>query len=247
MSEFYDRLRWVFYRRLRLQSKHTGFWASCRSYATADCQFADYNRIYRRSYLRSSSIGRMSYIAENSRVGFTNIGTFCSIGPNISLGGMGWHPNDGLSTHPAFYSSTLKAGKSFIELGEGIPLAKELPITKVGNDVWMGVGCTVLDGVQIGDGAIIAAGAVVTKDVPDYAIVGGVPARIIRYRFDEETIATLLAWRWWDLPYAQIEELVADFKHPSQMNPALIEQWIAKTEISNQPRPEVVVSRSQHA
>lgn len=246
MSEFNDRLRWIFYRRLRLQSRIPGFWASCRSYATPDCRFSEYNRIYRRSYLRTTRVGRMSYIAENSRVGFASIGAFCSIGPNISLGGLGWHPNDGLSTHPAFYSSTLKAGRSFIQPGEGISEDKELPFTQVGNDVWMGVGCTVLDGVHIGDGAIIAAGAVVTRDVPDFAIVGGVPARIIRYRFDEATIAALTAWRWWDLPYPQIELLKPHFQHPSPINPSLIEQWKTATGSSSQPRPEVVMTRKQH-
>jgi acetyltransferase-like isoleucine patch superfamily enzyme len=78
----------------------------------------------------------------------------------------------------------------------------------IGHDVWLGSGCVILSGVTIGHGAVIAARAVVTKDVPAYAVVGGNPARIIRYRFDEATIARLLASRWWDLPRDQIQNLI---------------------------------------
>src|ERR1035438_8143346 len=70
--------------------------------------------------------------------------------------------------------------------------------TIVGNDVWIGYGATIMPGIHIGDGAIIATASVVTKDVPPYAIVGGNPASTIRHRFDETTIARLLALRWWD-------------------------------------------------
>ena len=76
----------------------------------------------------------------------------------------------------------------------------------IGSDVWIGYEAAVLSGVTIGDGAIIGARAVVTKDVPPYTIVGGVPARHIRRRFDEETIARLMALRWWEWPYERIKE-----------------------------------------
>ena len=71
-------------------------------------------------------------------------------------------------------------------------------ITHIGNDVWIGLNATILDGVTIGDGAIVAAGAVVTKDVPPYAVVAGVPAKIIKYRFTESQIDFLLKFRWWE-------------------------------------------------
>lgn len=229
VSEAPDRLRWALVRRKKLAKSIDGFWASCWSYATPDCRFSGFNRIYRRAYLRDTSLGRMSYVAESSRIGFTDIGAFCSIGPNVMLGGMGWHPTDRLSTHPAFYSTRSQASTSFIKPGNGVEQEDELKRSKVGNDVWMGVGCIVLDGLSIGDGAIIAAGAVVTKNVPPYAIVGGVPARIIRYRFDRETIAALLAWRWWDLSNAELEPLAGALIGKTQWNPAEVHELMQRT------------------
>lgn len=232
MSEAPDRLRWAFLRRQQIASSLDGFWASCWSYATEDCVFSAHNRIYRRAYLRNCSLGRMSYVAEGSRIGFADIGAFSSIGPNVSLGGLGWHPINRLSTHPAFYSTRLQAGASFTTAESGIDHEAELPRTKVGNDVWMGVGCIVLDGLTIGDGAVIAAGAVVTKDVPPYAIVGGVPARIIRYRFNEETIQALLKWRWWELDNKRLQAVAQRFMDDMQWNRASVERLAGETRAS---------------
>jgi chloramphenicol O-acetyltransferase type B len=209
--EIIDRLRWAVLRRRHLAGKLPGFWASFWSYAAPDCRFSAHNRIYRRAFLRNMSLGRMSYVAELSRIGFADIGAFTSIGPNVLLGGLGCHPVDRLSTHPAFYSARLQAGDTFSETD----LFEELPRVRVGNDVWIGAGSIILDGVSIGDGAIVAAGAVVNKDVPPYAIVGGVPARIIRYRFDEETIDALLEWRWWELDNSQLQSLAPGFMNQS--------------------------------
>lgn len=205
--EVIDRLKWAAVRRQQLAKQLPGFWASFWSYASPDCRFSSHNRIYRRTFLRNTSLGRMSYVAEHSRIGFADIGAFSSIGPNVLLGGLGCHPVDRLSTHPAFYSARLQAGDTFSESD----IIEELPHVRVGNDVWIGAGSIILDGVSIGDGAIIAAGAVVNKDVPPYAIVGGVPARIIRYRFGEETIDALLEWRWWELDNNQLQSLAPGF------------------------------------
>jgi hypothetical protein len=123
------------------------------------------------------------------------------------VGGLGKHPTRWLATHPSFFSTAGQAGYlSFSEVE-----FDELPWTSVGSDVWIGARSIVLDGVNVGDGAIIAAGAIVNKDVPSYAIVGGIPARVIRYRFDQEVIMELLSWRWWDLPIETLEHLASDF------------------------------------
>lgn len=229
---------WILLRRRQLASRLPGFWASARSYATPDCIFSAYNRIYRRVFLRSCKLGNMSYVAEGTSIGFTTIGAFCSIGPNVSLGGLGWHPTDRLSTHPAFYSSRLQAGTTFVANSNELYKDKELQHTKVGNDVWIGAGCIVLDGVTIGDGAIIAAGAVVTKDVPPYAIVGGVPAQIIRYRFDINTITALLKWRWWELGNNELQPMAARFMSQTHWNTKVIDELSMNKDVQDQ-RPVV--------
>lgn len=144
-------------------------------------------------FLHHVRVGDYSYVAKNSYISNCQIGKFCSIGPNFCCG-MGIHPTNGLSTSPMFYSTARQ---------NGVTMCKEDKIvesghTVIGNDVFIGANVTVLDGVTIGDGAIIGAGAVVVKDIPPYAIVVGVPAMIKRYRFDEETIESLLQIRWWD-------------------------------------------------
>ena len=84
----------------------------------------------------------------------------------------------------------------------------------IGNDVWVAFGATILSGVKIGDGAVVAAGSVVTKDIPPYAIVGGVPAKVIKYRFDDEIIKSLQDIKWWDWDQETIKKRVGDFTEP---------------------------------
>jgi hypothetical protein len=90
------------------------------------------------------------------------------------------------------------------------PRSKLFNRIEIGNDVWSGHNVTVLGGVTVGDGAILAAGAVVSRDVPPYALVGGVPAKVIRYRFPEKIIERLLAVRWWDFPFIRLSGLAFD-------------------------------------
>ncbi len=118
------------------------------------------------------------------------IGKFCSIAENVTFMLGGEHRTDFVTTYPF---SALMPSASHIK---GHPATKG-DIT-VGNDVWIAQGVRIMSGVTIGDGAVIGAGAVVTKSVPPYAIVGGVPARVIKYRFDKRKIKKLLAMRWWD-------------------------------------------------
>jgi carbonic anhydrase/acetyltransferase-like protein (isoleucine patch superfamily) len=140
-----------------------------------------------------SELGSHSYVGAGSVIHRTHMGRFCSIGPGCRFGG-GRHPTDFVSTHPIFYSPNPFTGVSFADRS----YFDEYADIHIGHDVWIGANAIVLDGVEIGDGAIIAAGAVVTSDVDPYAIVGGVPAKRIRFRFDEATVAALRASRWWE-------------------------------------------------
>ena len=129
-----------------------------------------------------------TYAGSNAKV---KIGKFCSISKNIRIITGGIHPTNWVSTYP-FRAQFNLPGKN----ADGMPTTKGDII--IGNDVWIGTGVTILSGVKIGDGAVITAGAVVTKDIPEYSIAGGVPAKVIKFRFTEEQILSLKAIEWWD-------------------------------------------------
>lgn len=149
--------------------------------------------IYSHNILHEAEIGRFTYFASGSHVSKAKFGSFCSVGPNL-ICGHGDHPTDFVSTSPLFFSTGKQCGVSFSQED----LFVERKEILVGHDVWIGARVFIRDGVKIGNGAIIAAGSVVVKDVPDYAIVGGASAKVIRYRFPEEIIHQLLKLKWWD-------------------------------------------------
>jgi acetyltransferase-like isoleucine patch superfamily enzyme len=148
------------------------------------------------------------------------IGKFCSISKNVRLITGGIHPTNWISTFP-FRNHFNLLGK----FEDGMPTTNGDII--IGNDVWIGTGVTILSGVTIGDGAVLATGAIVTKNVPDYAIVGGVPARVIKYRFTQDQIACLLKIQWWNWSEAK---LISNVHLLSSKN---INEFIIKTNREN--------------
>ncbi|MET3352001.1 UNVERIFIED_ORG: acetyltransferase-like isoleucine patch superfamily enzyme [Arthrobacter sp. UYEF1] len=146
-------------------------------------------------------VGFGSYVNSGIIRSYAQIGRYCSIGRGVALG-LGHHNLDGFSTSP-FFESYFPAGT--LKLAQAEPKRRIV----IGNDCWIGDGAKIVSGVTIGDGAIVAAGAVVTKDVEAYAIVGGIPAKHMRYRFDEEIRRRLMASNWWDID-PQIVKQAAD-------------------------------------
>lgn len=167
--------------------------------------------VYSGSEVVSSTIGRYSYVGYDSQIVNCDIGSFCSIAGNF-IAGMAEHPILWASTSPVFEKVSNSGPKKRFSK-HNLPPTK---LTIIGNDVWIGARVTIKQGVKIGDGAIVAAGAVVTKDVPAYAIVGGVPAKIIRYRFSKELINRLLESKWWELPDEKLEECAKYIKDPER-------------------------------
>lgn len=166
------------------------------------CELGDNITIYGNVVVAYSSVGSFTYISNDSRIYYAKIGKFCSVGQNVLIG-LGQHPINHLSTSPLFYSiANLHKFEAFYRKQ---PI-EEYKTVNIGNDVWIGTRAIILDGVTIGDGAIIATGAVVTKDVEPYAIVGGVPAKHIKYRFEEPVRKQLIALRWWDWSIDKIQQ-----------------------------------------
>jgi acetyltransferase-like isoleucine patch superfamily enzyme len=140
----------------------------------------------------NSKIDDYSYVARNSNIFNCDIGKYCSVGPNVTVG-YGDHPINFVSTSPVFYQSN----SAFDLKPEKDRFIGNDKVT-IGNDVWIGANVYVKNGVSIADGAVIGSGAVVTKNVEPYSIVGGVPAKFIRFRFSEAQIASLLKIKWWN-------------------------------------------------
>lgn len=174
-----------------------------------NCQFGQHNVIYNDATLNEVSMGDYSYVAANSQIARASIGKFCCIGPDVMIG-LGKHPTrDFVSIHPIFYSEKKQSGTTFADKS----YYEEYASVSIGNDVWVGARSIIVDGVTVGDGAVIAAGSIVVADVPPYAIVGGVPAKLIKYRFNVEEIELLKSFSWWDKGDEWLRRHYKEFHH----------------------------------
>lgn len=158
----------------------------------------------------NSTIGKYSYIYGSSLIE-ADMGAFCSIAAGCSIGG-GKHPVDFVSSSPVFYNKGNVLHTNFANT----PF-EEYAKTTIGNDVWIGARCLVKGGITIGDGAIIGMGSVVTHDVPPYEIWAGNPAKCIRKRFDDATIAKLLELKWWDWEDERLKKYGDLFRSPEEL------------------------------
>ena len=164
----------------------------------------------------NSSLGKYSYVCYDCEIVNTDIGAYCSISDHVFIGGAE-HPMQWVSTSPVF-QNVGHSGPTKRFAMHNLPASKR---TIIENDVWIAHGAIIQAGVKIGNGAVVGAGAIVTKDVPPYAIVAGSPAKIIKYRFDEMTIQGLLKTRWWNLPEEELESVAGLAKEPKKFIEAL--------------------------
>jgi acetyltransferase-like isoleucine patch superfamily enzyme len=197
----FARLNWLLWRR-SWYKRHVAEFTAHRSSLCIESSFEGWNSVGPRTVIAESSIGFGTYFAANVEVNRCRLGRFCSIGQHALIGGLDNHPLDRLSTHPAFYSQGRQANSSICR----DPVFCEEQQLHVGSDVWVGAASVILSGITVGDGAVVAAGAVVTKSVEPYTIVGGVPAKLIKRRFSAEVTDVLLKIKWWEWPVEKILE-----------------------------------------
>jgi acetyltransferase-like isoleucine patch superfamily enzyme len=174
----------------------------------ARSRLARFNVLFPGARLFDSTLGDHSYLQMGATAQSCDIGKYCSIAMSAYLG-LPQHPVAKVSSHPVFSLENTPLVRKFCKSNRD----GHDPRTTIGHDVWIGHGALVMAGVTVGTGAVVGAGAVVTHDVPAYAIVGGVPARLIRYRFDEALRERLLASLWWEMSDGWLEahvDLLAD-------------------------------------
>ena len=152
-------------------------------------------KIYPFSLVRGSNIGDYTYVSYNCTINNCTIGKFCSIAKGVKIG-LGIHPTNFISTSPLFYSEKNPLYKRLVSKSTFV----DNKLVTIGNDVWIGANVVVLDGVTIGDGCVIGANSIVTKDVEAYSIVGGVPAKLIKKRFNDFVVNKLIKSNWWNMP-----------------------------------------------
>jgi len=155
-----------------------------------------------------STMDKHSFCGYDCDIAHADIGRFVSIANDVVIGG-GRHPMEWVGMSPVFYSGRDSVRAKFSTFGRDAPLR-----THVGHDVWIGRAAILLPGVRIGHGAVVGAGAVVTRDVDPYAIVAGNPARLLRHRFGPDIVARLLAAEWWNLQEDELRRHAVDIRDP---------------------------------
>jgi phosphonate metabolism protein (transferase hexapeptide repeat family) len=192
-----------------------------------DAQIGRRCEVLANTYIEYSSLGDYSYLGQNCEVADAHIGKFTAIANSVRIGAPN-HPMGRASQHrftyvPEYYEATVTRDRDFFA-------GRRADKVIVGNDCWIGHAAIILPGVTVGDGAVIAAGAVVSRNVRPYTIVGGVPARPIRQRFGDAIAERLIRIAWWNWPDETIFARLADFRSEE------IEQFCDRYDPALEPR-----------
>ena len=209
-SRFYNKKketyhRYFFYEKIRIKNTT----CTIKDCSLNNVVLGEHLVIFDSVVLSEVKIGSFSYVSYQSKIHNACIGKYCSIGPNVQIG-LSPHPTRKyVSSYPGFFSDN-NSGCSY-RFTDKTLFDESIPSTILGNDIWIGSNAIIPGGIKIGNGAIIGAGAVVVKDVPSYAIVGGNPAKLIRYRFTSEYISLLEELSWWDWEIDKIKKYAPFF------------------------------------
>jgi phosphonate metabolism protein (transferase hexapeptide repeat family) len=185
----------------------------------SNCRLGAWTEVGAYSWLENVQLGDYSYTGPMGFFQNTDIGKFANIAANVRVGPT-MHPMDRPTLHHFTYR---RRAYGLAERDDEDFFAwRAAQVATIGHDTWIGHGAIVMPGVVVGDGAVVGSGAVVTKDVPPYTVVVGVPARVIRERFDPATADALQRMKWWDWTHEQLKHRLADFSGPVE---AFIEKW----------------------